>query len=145
MPDNKRQYFRHQTDIPIAVNVARESALPHTPLINISVGGLCCEADGYISEGTPIDIAITSDKPLYRGSGIVSWCREKTNHRFEIGVSFSNMEEVFRARMVEQVCRIEQYKLDVLAAEGRELSIEEAANEWIDKFAATFASDFQQM
>jgi hypothetical protein len=40
--------------------------------------------------------------------------------------------------MVEQVCHIEQYKADVLKKEGRELTGEEAAKEWILKYAKDF-------
>ena len=45
---------------------------------------------------------------------------------------------MFRARMVEQVCHIEQYKHQVLKKEGRKLSGEEAALEWIQKYAPQF-------
>jgi hypothetical protein len=40
--------------------------------------------------------------------------------------------------MVEQVCHIEHYKNEVKRREGREISGEQAANEWIAKFAGNF-------
>jgi hypothetical protein len=40
--------------------------------------------------------------------------------------------------MVEQVCHIETYRRTVAGTEGRELSAEQAALEWIAKFAASF-------
>ena len=40
--------------------------------------------------------------------------------------------------MIEQICHIEQYKADVLAKEGRQLDVEQAAREWIYKFADDF-------
>jgi hypothetical protein len=40
--------------------------------------------------------------------------------------------------MVEQVCHIESYKQQILKSEGRKLSPEEAAVEWVSKFAANF-------
>jgi hypothetical protein len=43
-----------------------------------------------------------------------------------------------RARMVEQVCHIENYKKVVYQAEGRLLTAEEAAMEWISKYASQF-------
>jgi hypothetical protein len=39
---------------------------------------------------------------------------------------------------VEQICHIEQYKADVLLSEGRRLNGEQAALEWIEKFARDF-------
>lgn len=40
--------------------------------------------------------------------------------------------------MVEQIYQIEEYKKHVMAREGRQLSIEAAAQEWIEKYAAQF-------
>ena len=40
--------------------------------------------------------------------------------------------------MVEQICHIEQYRREVLKKEGRRLSSEEAASEWIVKYASDF-------
>ncbi len=42
------------------------------------------------------------------------------------------------ARMVEQICHIEQYKNEILKAEGRQLDSKQAALEWIQKFASEF-------
>ncbi|MCZ7563309.1 MAG: hypothetical protein M5U08_05410 [Burkholderiales bacterium] len=40
--------------------------------------------------------------------------------------------------MVEQVCHIEEYRRAVARDEGRTLSTEEAAAEWIAEYAARF-------
>jgi hypothetical protein len=40
--------------------------------------------------------------------------------------------------MVEQVCHIEQYKRSAKDNEGRELTSEQAATEWIARHAADF-------
>lgn len=137
-----RQFFRHSTDIPIAVSVAKENTAS-SPLLNLSVGGLSCEVENFIAVGTLIDIHIPEVNPIYEGKGVVSWCQKKGDG-FEIGVCFNEGEEVFRARMVEQICRMERYKSDVFNQEGRTLSTEEAANEWIDKYAASFDKEFRQ-
>ncbi len=41
-------------------------------------------------------------------------------------------------RMVEQVCHIERYRADVLEREGRALTGEQAAEEWIKRYAEDF-------
>jgi hypothetical protein len=41
-------------------------------------------------------------------------------------------------RMVEQVCHIEQYKKELFEDEGRALTGEQAAMEWIKRFAEGF-------
>lgn len=137
-----RKFFRHSTDIPIAVRVSEGSRCA-TPLRNLSVGGLCCEADTFIPKGTSIDISIPMENPIYNGQGVVCWCNPKAGGCYEIGVSFSNRDEAFRARMVEQICRIERYKQQVQSNEGRHLSTEEAAKEWVEKYAESFAQEYQ--
>jgi hypothetical protein len=47
-------------------------------------------------------------------------------------------QEDFLARMKAQCHQIERYRLDVLRNEGRELSRDEAALEWIERYAAGF-------
>ena len=55
-------------------------------------------------------------------------------------VQFLDQDDSFRARMVEQVCHIEHYKAEVREKEGRAISGEEAAQEWIRKYAKDFPS-----
>ena len=50
--------------------------------------------------------------------------------------------DAFRQRMQAQWCQIEQYRQSVLRDEGRLLSRDEAAMEWIDRFAAAFARNY---
>ena len=56
----------------------------------------------------------------------------------DVRLEFISKDTLFVARMVEQVCHIEQYKQDIAAKEGRILSGEEAAREWIERYAASF-------
>lgn len=133
-----RQYTRHDASIPIEVSLSGDSANSKA-LVNLSVGGLCCEADQPIAVGTVIDIQIPGSSPLYQSQGVVAWCSKIGHSHYEIGVHFQNSEQAFRARMVEQVCQIERYKKLILQTEGRHMSSEEAAREWIDKFAAKFS------
>ncbi|HEU0077282.1 MAG TPA: hypothetical protein VFQ76_06510, partial [Longimicrobiaceae bacterium] len=57
---------------------------------------------------------------------------------FCIGVQFLDAGDAFRARMVEQVCSIDRYRRQVREREGRELTGQEAAEEWIRDHAARF-------
>jgi len=61
-----------------------------------------------------------------------------SSHGFVIGMSFRNKSEAFRMRMLEQLCYIEHYRQSMLEDEGRELNSQQAASEWIDRYAAAF-------
>lgn len=51
-------------------------------------------------------------------------------------------EEMFRLRMKSQCQQIMKYRLQVLRESGRLLSCDEAAVEWIERFAASYGNPF---
>lgn len=133
-----RRFVRHPSDIPIAIRATR--AQPDGGggyMTNVGQGGLACEVDDELRVGCLVDIDILSVNPPYHGSGEVVWCRPREGH-FEVGVRFTSHEEAYKSRMVQQVCQIEHYKNLVFEQEGRILDGNQAAAEWIDKYAADF-------
>jgi len=132
-----RHYIRHPFQIPIKYRVDKDGRIHKDDLQNISKGGLCFQSPEPIEKGTEISINISINEPPFEAKGIVVWVAKKDKF-YEIGVQFNSPTIEFSMRMVEQVCYIEQYRKDVLKYEQRELSTEEAAREWIDKYGATF-------
>ncbi|MBK1647416.1 PilZ domain-containing protein [Rhabdochromatium marinum] len=132
-----RQYLRHPSDIPILYRLGDLVADRNDYLRNIGYGGLCFRSHSAVSIGTKIYIEIPIVQPEFKADGIVAWCRAQ-EHEYEVGVRFSGVEAEYGVRMVEQVCQIEHYSRHVRETEGRELTSEEAAVEWIDKYAAGF-------
>ncbi len=132
-----RKYIRHPSDIPIVYNRVNVTADQKERLKNISLGGICFQSQMYIEQGTMLSIQIPLSTPSFQEQGIVIWCQSNDGH-YDVGVQFTNKDTRFRVRMVEQVCHIEHYKHEVLEKEGRTLSGEEAALEWITKHAKDF-------
>ena len=87
--------------------------------------------------GSSCDYEFRSWQPQFETNARVAWCHA-CDEDFELGVEFLDADDAFRARMVEQVCAIESYKNTILRTEGRSLSTQEAAMEWIDKYASQF-------
>lgn len=56
--------------------------------------------------------------------------------RQEAGTTLTR--EAFRARMESQCRQIESYRRAVCEESGREISLEDAAKEWIERYAASF-------
>ena len=133
-----RKYIRHPSDIPIAYNRVNVVADQKEHLKNISLGGLCFQTQKYIEQGTVLLIQIPLTTPTFKEQGVVIWCHQPDDKHYDVGVQFINEDTRFRVRMVEQVCYIEHYKHEVLAKEGRKLSGEEAAVEWITRYAKDF-------
>ena len=138
--DDMRRFIRHPSDIPIEVYL--EDIVTHSKeyLNNIGIGGLSFKSKVDLPEETIIKIKIPLVKPVFEATGRVVWC-EKANGYYNVGVEFLEIDSAFRARMVEQVCHIEHYKKEISVREGRDLSGEEAAVEWIKKYAEMFPDD----
>lgn len=132
-----RQYLRHPTDIPLQFRRTGTDGGTREVLRNVGHGGLCFRAGHAIASGTMLHLTIPLHSESFEADGTVVWCRPTTDG-FEIGVRFADDETEFAVRMVEQACHIEHYKCEVLAREGRRLSGEEAAAEWIARYAKDF-------
>lgn len=141
-----RQFLRHPTDIliylssssaKVGVAAIEAKSLDDCAMTDVSVGGMACEVSKPLAVGQQVDICIPSVKPCYRGHGEVVWC-QPCEQGFEVGVRFVDNEEAYKSRMVQQVCQIEYYKNIVFEREGRLIDSEQAALEWIEKYAADF-------
>ncbi len=106
-------------------------------ITNVGLGGLAFESQKPFEVLQRVRICI----PLLQQDnylvGNVVWC-EKSGKNYEIGIEFEKPRDAFRIRMIEQICHIEHYRKEVERLEGRELSAQEAAGEWISKYAGDF-------
>jgi hypothetical protein len=132
-----RQFIRHPADIPIEVICGTPPPQAIRHIRDVSHGGLAFPAAEQVEPGVIVDIRIPCVRPVFETKARVAWCSARANG-FELGVEFLDAHDAFRARMVEQICHIENYRKSVYRTEGRELTAEQAALEWIGKYAAHF-------
>ncbi|RMF16024.1 MAG: PilZ domain-containing protein [Gammaproteobacteria bacterium] len=135
-----RSFIRHPTDIPVRLACADAQGNEQS-LQNVSCGGVCCVSDEPYASGALLNLSIRHVVPPFECTVRVVWCRPRPSGQYELGLEFLSEEDAYAARMVEQVCHIEHYRREVARQEGRALTPEEAAQEWIRKFAKTFAPD----
>ena len=134
-----RQFIRHPLDVPVEIRTDQPGVASSFQTQDISLGGLAVHSDAPVAPGALIEVRIAYVEPAFEARARVAWCRPRRDGPgHEVGVSFLDPEDVFRARMVAQVCYIEDYRRSIARAEGRELSSEEAAGEWIAKYAHKF-------
>jgi hypothetical protein len=136
MTENRR-FIRHPADIPIEFAQTEGEVRTAARARDVSLGGLAFEAERCPESDHLVELCIPGVEPEFRTLGRVVWCRD-LGGRYEVGVEFLEPSDAYRARMVEQVCHIEQYRRRVREEEGRELTGDDAAREWIGKFAAGF-------
>ena len=134
-----REFIRHPSSVPVQLIELDGDIKPGlNTLNNVSFGGVCCICSEPIEKGSPVKIKINCVNPSFEMNGKTVWCKPK-NDIFEIGVEFIvSKNKMFLFRMVEQICHIEHYRFEVFNNEGRQLSSEQAAKEWIDKYGDNF-------
>lgn len=148
-----RAYIRHPADVPIEFTAVDELspengaeslgaegghvALEKSVAQDVSLGGLSFSSKHRLKVGSVVNIKIPIVDPPFEAQAKVIWCLSRPD-RFEAGIEFTSREDAFTARMVEQVCHIEHYRMWVQEVEGRTIDGEHAAEEWIGKFAHDF-------
>ncbi len=137
MPHAKRRFIRHPFDIPIEVEAGIQARVSPT-LRDVCDGGISFQTRQPARPGQRLRIRIPLLQPTFEAEGEVIWCEAATAGGYEVGVSFLNPEDAYRARMMEQICHIEQYRREVEVGEGRQLNDREAAMEWIERYAPNF-------
>jgi len=132
-----RKFIRHPSDVPIQVTLDRVDDDSDETLTNISLGGLSFVSRQAVEVSQRVRVCIPIIKEDNFIEGKVVWC-EKSKNGYEIGLEFDRSKDVFRLRMIEQICHIEHYRKEIERQEGRILSTGEAAKEWISKYAGDF-------
>ena len=133
----ERRYIRHPAQLPISFELQGTGQQHHDRLRNVSEGGLCFASSAALDPGTCIRLMIPLLGQVFEVDATVAWCQpDAPNHL--VGVRFSSPQDLFCARMVEQLCYIEDYRQQIEREEGRRLSGDQAAAEWIERFSGQF-------
>jgi hypothetical protein len=133
-----RHFIRHPSDVPIEILYAMTKGFVARHTQDVSFGGLAFYSDTAVEPELIISLRIPVLRPAFEvPAARVSWCQHK-GIRYAVGVEFLDSAEAYRVRMIEQVCHIESYRRCVEQKEGRHLTAEEAAEEWINQYASSF-------
>ncbi|MDT8375252.1 MAG: PilZ domain-containing protein [Mariprofundaceae bacterium] len=133
---DRRKFIRHPVDVPIQISPEYLEGHENASMRDIGGGGLAVRTCVFYKEGTRLKVRIPHVHPPFEGAGVVCWHQTLTD-QYEIGIRFLDESSASRMLMVEQTIQIEKYRKR-LAAEGKVISPEDAAREWIDKYGADF-------
>jgi hypothetical protein len=137
MVQESRHFIRHTIDVPLEVTTVAAGTALNPLSLNVSHGGLAFEVDECLDIGQLIHLRIPTVNPPFEADARVVWCRPEGD-RYLAGAAFINQTAAFQSRMVEQICAIEEYRKEVLHQEGRALTPQDAAAEWIERYAGRF-------
>ncbi len=130
-------FIRHPSSAPIQVTVHGSDQQLGLRLTDLSLGGLCYRSSDSLEPGTLVTVRIALVQPAFEANSRTVWCKQR-DQEFDVGLVFLDAAESYRLRMVEQICYIEHYKNEVRQQQGRILDSEQAAAEWIGKYAPDF-------
>jgi hypothetical protein len=135
-----RRFMRHPTSIPITCRMTGHEKASESEMQNVSFGGLAFVSEQKYNPGDLVDLTFPSLRNRPTINGQIVWTRTvgtNGNTRYVDGLRFRDERSHFRARLVEQISHIESY-CQVQRRLGRQIDIEGAAREWIEKYAARF-------
>lgn len=134
-PQYRQGFIQHPCHIPLSVKTKPRKL--KTPSSEPAGPGLCFKSSHPYPIGSHLEIGLNLNDAPFKGDALVAWVQPEED-AFWIGVHFLGRDASYSMRMAEQICQIEHYRQDVLHNQGRRLSAEEAAAEWVDKYAARF-------
>ena len=137
-----RRHLRLVTDLPAELSLGEVVASESVYLNNISEGGLSFNSMVALAPGTAIGIRIPIAHPILSTVGRVAWCKSARLHHV-VGVEFTDADPRFRTTMVRVVRSINEYRARILQQEGRALTGQEAAIEWMAREGAEFLAQLQ--
>ncbi len=98
-------------------------------------GGIVIHTEVELRPGQEVEVRTGLPNRPVRYRARVLWVVEQEAR--SVGLVFESEQQAFLARMTEQVCHIEHFRLQQ-ARLGRQLSEAEAAREWIEKHSQDF-------
>ena len=139
----KRKFYRHPVSVPIQYQTVSEKAPDKSSSVDVSEGGVCFMAGHYLPVGTKLSLRIPVGNQVFKVSGQVAYCASESGEpRFRTGVAFLDPASAFRAKLAEEMLQISEYQKKISLESGRDIGEEEAAREWIRKYAKDFSHLF---
>jgi len=135
----KRRFIRHLLVSPLEYEVEQEGKTEKSETIDISEGGLLFVAKNDVAPGSNINIQL----PLYERTfhikaRVIHSTKDVESGLFRIGVSFSSYSDAFKVKLIEQIYLIEEYRVLRSLQLGRDVSLQEASKEWIQRYSERF-------
>lgn len=132
------EFVAHPRDLPLEITLIEDQFFPNIDKERAGFVGITCLTSRPFHIGCSVKITLEEIDPNFCVSGRIVSCNKEAND-YTIAIEFPTKEECYCVRMIEQLSQIEDYRRQAKHA-GRRLNYNEAAAEWIQKFAANFPS-----
>jgi len=122
------------------LQLASDSPTLHSQTGDLSEGGLHFFWIRSLAKGTPLQIALPVLNRVFKLTGeVVYSIRDTITGLFRTGVAFRDPSNTFRVKLAEEILRIQKFQEELSRKQKEEISVEEAARKWIQKYSKEFA------
>jgi len=129
--ERMRGFVRHPSEFPIELSgPSQDEPARMQQTLNVSAGGLCCDSSERMPVGATVHVRIPVGHTPFESDGTVAWCLP-SEHGYEVGIRFAPGAVSRSLQLVELLLRIRRYRDVVFETQGRRLSEQEAAREWL--------------
>lgn len=136
--DERRKFYRHPASVPMRCRRRGHRKGDDGSTRNVSNGGVAFVSPKPFTPGDVLELEFPSLRHNVNIQGEIVWTTPLDTHHYLSGLRFNDEHERLRARLVEQMCEIDRYHRVQNERYGRDLSREEAAEEWVTRFAERY-------
>jgi hypothetical protein len=135
-----RQFLRHPMDVPLRCVIRTQADEITGGVRDISDGGAAFFASKKFRKGLAVELSfpVFKDGPAISGKIVWSMADKDSPGSHINGVKFADNRDKKMLRLVEQICHIMSYRVMQEHLTGKTMSADEAAREWLGKYADTF-------
>ena len=142
MGSGRRKYIRHPLNYPVKIRNIRSGKKENEILgetENIGAGGIRFSSKKPIPVRSEVEIEMEVEKRRFLLDGSVMRCNRTDEGQYTVAVAFNSSSELLKARMMEQVVRIEAFKDRLERRYNVTLEFAVIAKEWIKRYSGFFA------
>ena len=143
--NEKRKYIRHPLSYPLRTRVISEESRDHvvnSSAENIGAGGLLFRSDTALKKDAEVEINLSVEGKRFLLDGTVVRSDPAGEGRYNVAVSFNREDEALKARMMEQIVRIEEFKERLEHRCKKKLNFAWVAKLWIKRYSKSFADHY---
>lgn len=130
------EFVAHPKDIPLHIEEVSTQSFQANAMETNGFAGIICLTPQAYNPGQCVQLKLAEIDPNFCVTGRIVWC-DKEADEFRVAIEFPCKDDCYCVRMVEQLSHIEHYRRQA-KQQGRRLNFNDAAAEWIQKFAASF-------
>ncbi|MDD5464933.1 MAG: PilZ domain-containing protein [Candidatus Omnitrophica bacterium] len=140
----RRHFIRHPLSLPLTYKIinsglgrSREDVRAQTS--NVSMGGLLFPGKHSVQPNSMVAIKMPFEDKMFNIKAKVVRCVNNPETKlYDIAVSFFRFHEAFKAKMIEQIYLISEYRDLLILQSGKEVSLAEASRKWIKRYSERF-------